>query len=175
MKIKENKGVTLISLVIAIIVLLIIAGISIYNGKDVIKKANLEELRTNMLLIQAKAKEYVENANFKLGTKIDSIEDETQKDERIKNAKEELKGTQQQEKINIGSITIPSDDDETNYIYYYKLSKDDLADMGLEKIELENDEYYYVKYDVKNVQAEVYNTIGFDGMYSLSEIEKIEE
>lgn len=66
MKNKTN-GITLISLVITIIILTILAGISIYSGKETIKKAKLEELKTNMLLIQAKARQYVEEANFKIG------------------------------------------------------------------------------------------------------------
>ena len=55
----KNKGITLVALTITIIILLIIAGISISVGKSMIKKANLEELKTNMLLIKTKGKEYV--------------------------------------------------------------------------------------------------------------------
>ena len=65
--IEKNNGVTLLALVITIVVLLIIAGITVYEGKETINRAKLEELRTNMLLIQAKSKEYVEEANFKIG------------------------------------------------------------------------------------------------------------
>ena len=67
--IKEEKGVTLIILVVTIIVLLILAVITINGGTDVIDKSSLEGLKTNMLLIQTKAKEYVENAKFQLGIK----------------------------------------------------------------------------------------------------------
>lgn len=38
MKKNKNRGITLASLVITIIVLLIIAGISVYSGTDIIKK-----------------------------------------------------------------------------------------------------------------------------------------
>ena len=65
-KINEN-GVTLIALIVTIIVLLIIAGISIYTGTKTIKEAKLEELKTNMLLIEAKARGLVEETNFQLG------------------------------------------------------------------------------------------------------------
>ena len=65
--IEKNNGVTLLALVITIVVLLIIAGITVYEGKETINRSKLEELRTNMLLIQAKSKEYVEEANFKIG------------------------------------------------------------------------------------------------------------
>ena len=79
MKIKENRGITLISLIVTIIVLMIIAGITIYNGKSTITQAQLEGLRTNMLLIQAKAKEYVEEVNFEMGPS----KDEAKKQEAI--------------------------------------------------------------------------------------------
>ena len=46
MKKNKNRGITLASLVITIIVLLIIAGISVYSGTDIIKRAELEELKT---------------------------------------------------------------------------------------------------------------------------------
>ena len=40
MRIKENKGVTLVALTITIVVLLIIASIGVYSGKETIQKAN---------------------------------------------------------------------------------------------------------------------------------------
>ena len=67
---REDRGITITTLVITIIVLLIIAGISAGTGNKVIKSSELENVKTNMLLIKAKGKEYVENANFKLGTKL---------------------------------------------------------------------------------------------------------
>ena len=74
MKIKNEKGITLVALAITIIVLLIIAGIGYNYGKEAIQKAQLEELRTNMLLIEAKAKGLVEEVNFKIGlTKVNNF------------------------------------------------------------------------------------------------------
>ena len=73
--IKQEKGVTLIVLVVTIIVLLILATITMYGGTDIIKKSKLEGLKTNMLVIQTKAKEYVENAKFQLGIKPEEATD----------------------------------------------------------------------------------------------------
>ena len=67
MKCKNEKGITLIVLAVTIIIMLIIASIAIYSGTESIKNAKLEALKTNMLLIQAKAKEYVEEVSFKIG------------------------------------------------------------------------------------------------------------
>ena len=80
---KSTSGITLIALAITITVLAILIGISIYSGKETIQQAKLEELKTNMLLIQAKSKEYVEKANFKMG--INPDEKTTEEKQKIRN------------------------------------------------------------------------------------------
>ncbi len=165
---KKTSGITIISLIITIIVLLIITSIAVYNGSNMIKKVKLEELRTNMLLIQGKAREYVEEANFKLGIDIDSASD---KNERIESAKTELKGTP----ITNVDSNIVGTVETGEFVFYYELSKEDLNDMGLDKIELDTDEKYIVKYDINNLKVAIYNTIGYNGSYSLEEIENIED
>lgn len=163
MKVKNNKGITLIALTITIIILLILASITIYSGKESIKKAQLEILKTNMLLIKAKAKEYVEQASFKNGVNKSEISEE---------AKNELKGkeanasdySKQNITINGGEIL-------------YKLTSDNLKEMGLKDVKLGSNEEYLVKYNIKDVTVEVYNTSGYENngttVYSLSELEKI--
>lgn len=171
MEIRGNKGITLIALVITIVVLLIIATISVYSGKETIKKAKIEEVKTNMLLIQAKAKEYVENANFKLGTKIDEAQ-EIERNDRISKAKEELKGNE----IQKSDIDITISDKEGKYIYYYKLTEDQLKEIGLSDVKSNTqDGEYMVEYDLEKAQVEIYNTKGYEGKYSLTDIEKIEK
>ena len=163
MKVKNNKGITLIALTITIIILLILESITIYSGKESIKKAQLESLKTNMLLIKAKAKEYVEQASFKNGVNKSEISEE---------AKNELKGkeanasdySKQNITINGGEIL-------------YKLTSDNLKEMGLKDVKLGSNEEYLVKYNIKDVTVEVYNTSGYENngttVYSLSELEKI--
>ena len=160
---KKYKGITLIALTITIIILLILASITIYSGKESIKKAQLESLKTNMLLIKAKAKEYVEQASFKNGVNKSEISEE---------AKNELKGkeanasdySKQNITINGGEIL-------------YKLTSDNLKEMGLKDVKLGSNEEYLVKYNIKDVTVEVYNTSGYENngttVYSLSELEKI--
>ena len=89
---KRNNGITMVALIITIILILILAGIPIGVGSKVIKQSELENLKTNMMLIKVKGKEYVENANFNLGTTFDKITDENEKNSRIEKAKEKLKG-----------------------------------------------------------------------------------
>ena len=116
-----------------------------------------------MLLIKVKGKEYVENANFKMGTNIETA---TDKDVRIANAKSELKGDEiTDSSIFNGNINITQENitlNNSNYIYYYKLTTQNLIDMGLTNVD-SNEKYgwYIIKYDVKNLEIEVYNTEGF--------------
>ncbi len=53
---KDTKGITLIALVITIIILVIITGVSLNVGSELFSNANLKNLDTNMLLIQARVK-----------------------------------------------------------------------------------------------------------------------
>lgn len=165
----KNKGVTLVSLVVTIIVILIIVGISVYNGKGIIKKAKLEELKTNMLLIEAKAKEYVEEANFKMG-----INPTEEKKEEVRN----------EEYINTAGLELASNitaDSSIPVSECYVLTEKAIDTWGLNKIELEDGEYYLIQFkdtiteDNTSVSVEIYNTKGYNGLYSLKDIEQIEE
>ena len=166
---KKNEGVTLISLVITIIILLIIAGISVYSGKDVIKKAQLEELKTNMLLIEAKAKGYVEEANFKMGINPD-----------------DAKKNEVRNEVYINTAKLTSANDITNNSNIptsecYKLTQEAIEEWGLKEIEIKEGEDYLIQFkdtiseENTDLSVEIYNTKGYNGKYSLTEIEQIEE
>lgn len=166
MKREQNHGITLISLVITIIVLIILAGITVYNGTSTIKKAALEEVRTNLLLIQAKAREYVEEANFKMGPSPDDNKKQEVRTE-IYETKAKLAKSVQNGSI---SSKIPVSD-------CYTLTEEALTEWGLNKIELKTDEFYLIQFDDTNAMVEVYYSKGYDDngvmKYSLTEIDKI--
>ena len=65
---KNQKGITIVSLVITIVILLIIGGVTVTVGTSVIKQATLKTVNTNMMLIQAKAKTIAEQAKFNNNT-----------------------------------------------------------------------------------------------------------
>ena len=54
--IKENKGITITALVIMIIVIMLLAGITITQGSDLIKNTKVETYLTNMITISSKFK-----------------------------------------------------------------------------------------------------------------------
>ena len=130
-----------------------------------IGKGKLEELRTNMLLIQAKAKEYVEDANFRMGL----APDETRKEEVRRSVY--VDGAKL-EKVNAQEYGID------NSSVCYKVTKETLNIWGLDKIELKDNEDYLIAFDDENATVEIYNTKGFvddngDTRNSLTDIEEI--
>ena len=61
-------------------------------------------------------------------------------------------------------------------IYYYKLTEDQLKEIGLSDVKSNTqDGEYMVEYDLEKAQVEIYNTKGYEGKYSLTDIEKIEK
>lgn len=174
---KKNNGITIIALVVTIILIILLAGISIGTGNNVIKRSELENLKTNMLLIKVKGKEYVENANFNLGTAFRKLTDENEKNTRIEKAKSELKGTDITEEIS--SYEMINIEESTEYIYYYKLDMQNLIDIGLTNVQSDEENgWYIIEYDIINAQVEVYNTKGFENekgkYYALKDIQDIE-
>ena len=155
----KNKGITLIALTITIVIMMIIAGMTTYFGKQV----KLQDLRTNMLLIQAKAREYLEETTFQ---KITNLE-EAKNQGIIKGTS--ISGTEVQsiaEKT--GKITAPIEQ-------YYYLTAEDLNEMGIEELKVEDYGYFIIRYDLDEIKVEVLNTNGYQGNYTLDEINALVE
>lgn len=164
MNIKKENGVTLIALIVTIIILTVIASIAIYSGSGTIKKAKLEEIKTNMLLIEAKAREYVEDANFKMGINPDDAKKNQVRNDIYVNEAKLTKTSSVPSNVNVKDIN-----------NCYDVTNDTLNSWGLDKIEVEENEKYIIEFDEQNASVEIYNTLGYDGKYSLTDIEKIEE
>lgn len=152
---KNQRGITIVSLVIMVVLILIISSITIYTGRKVINRANHQTIFTNMMLIQAKVKTLAEQAKFNndtsnyRGTILSSVTT----NEKIDKV------------LNAGAI------DDINK--YYLLSKEDLKSMGLEKIKIEDG--YLVNYETEDI---IY-VKGFerDGItyYKLSDAKTVKE
>lgn len=163
----KTQGVTLIALSITIVILLILAGIGFSSGRDTIQKAQLEELKTNLLFIQAKAREYVEEANFRIG-----IGTKEQQDEKTESVRKEI--YEETEKLKkVDKIPEQFNIQETNIGAWYYLTPETKEKWGLEK--LEDEEKYIIHFDEVNEKVEVYYTEGYEGKYSLVEIDSIQK
>jgi Tfp pilus assembly protein PilE len=134
MKQKNNeRGITLIALIITVIVMAIIAGVAVSSGSEVIKEARVQDIKTNMLLIQAKAKIKLEEKKFDSTVEL------------------------------IGSQTMPSDlknESGEDLTDYYCLSSSDLEEMNLGNLNIASGQYYLVKYDIDTLDVDVFYTAG---------------
>ena len=167
MEIKKNSGVTLIALTVTIVVLLIIAGIAIYNGQDTIQQANLEAVRTDMLLVKAKAKGLVEEANFQLGP-------EFQKESELETIRTNLYVNENKlQKLSDLGITVPSAIPTGDNVYV--ITQETASLWALDKVysKLKEGEYYVIAFNEKEATVEIYNTLGYQGYYSLTEIDEL--
>lgn len=69
---KDNKGITLIALIITIIIMLILTSVTIYTGLDTYKFSKVNAFVTEMQLIQSKVDEKTVDELLQLGTKVTS-------------------------------------------------------------------------------------------------------
>lgn len=159
---KEQKGITLIALTITVIVMIIIAGITVYYGTDLIRNVKLQDLKTNMLLIEAKTKECVEEANFQKLDLAGASSAGLLLGEPLAN-----NSTVQ----NAANATGKIDGDVSQYYY---LSEETLNNIGIKDVDSEYG-YFVVKYDITNIKVDVINTKGYKGNYTLEQIKLLDE
>lgn len=146
---EKEQGVTMIVLVITVAVLTILTGIVFYQGLDVVNSAKLQSLSTNLLLIQTKAQMYSEQAKFEGNSS-------------------KLKGSVVTDTGLLSKLGLTKNDNIRS------LSKEDLKQMGLPKIEEDNN----FVIDYRN--NEIYYTKGYKGpkgntLYKLTDILNLAE
>lgn len=166
---KKTEGMTLVTLSVIIIILIILTGIVLYSGRKTIQKTKLEEMKTNMLQIQAKARKYIEDASVKMG--IHNTDEE--KKQSVRN--EVYVTNAQLEKAVYSDIPSDFEIPETDQDTCYWLTPEAEENWGLSEMELGDDDKYLIRFDEVNITVEVYNTQGYDGKYSLTEIDAIQK
>lgn len=74
-QIKRERGISLVSLVIAVLVLMILANVIIYNVKDDLKLGNLTEMQNDILNLRDKVSSYyIQNGKIPANIKYTNIE-----------------------------------------------------------------------------------------------------
>lgn len=177
---KNNKGITMLSLVISLVVLMILATITMYYGNSAMKEAKLQDLKTNMLIIQASLKSDLEKYHFETNNLEDS-EKEEKKAEYLKGKKIEQAGeveaifNQLDVQVNLKEQVNEDYSQVDGKFEYYYLDTTTLNQIGLKDVQSnEEDGYYIVAYSMNSVYSniiEVINTKGYLGNYSLKRIE----
>jgi len=128
---KNERGITMVSLVITMVVLGIITGITIFTGMGIIKQVELQTINTNMMLIQAKVKTIAEQAKFNKDT-----------NNYLGDLVSEISGNDDiDELIEVGVIEDSSK--------CYLISQSDLNNMGLNQVDIA--EGYVVNYETEEI------------------------
>ena len=171
---KENKGITLTALVVSIIVIMILAGISITQGSNLIKTTKVENYVTNMITMRAKVKIYGEEIN------AETWDAENKSEERAKLYEEKYGMTKSSNQTELES-KVDEKVNKGNGIECYNITKETLKKMGLDDITQDmNDGDYVVAFDAgdyKNLDIIYTPGIEYEKVtyYTLSKLqEKVE-
>lgn len=161
--IKQN-GVAISVLSIGIVIIIAIASIIVHYVEDMVEENRLQDLRTNMLLIQAETKKDLEEVCFQTAKLDSKKEEDLATINEIKN--ENLKG-----KLVQGSEienSIPQEINIDENCYY--LDENNLSEIGVKDLDSNEYGYFIVKYDFSNITVEVMNTKGYEGKYTLTQL-----
>jgi len=154
---KDNKGMGAIKLIIFVVIIGLIVAMGVYFSRMKYNQARIETIKTDMLQIQWKLKDYMDKQTIKgeekkyLGEKVSQM----QEDEGIK------------EFINKGILS------SEEYDKYYVLKDEDLAEATSEITNYQNS-YFLVNYE----NYEIILTSGFEYMkgktlYKLSDFQNV--
>ncbi len=154
---KSQKGLTLVGTIFFVLIIAFIVFGVVYYVRMHTTKEELEDIKTDLLLVQAKVKkissDYIleKKEEILIGTKITDIKDEPAI----------------QEFLNQNSIDIEEKDKK-----YYAINQQNLDEMELPQVKLEEDAYYIGEY----TDGEVYYTKGYElAGSSYYDIDNIEE
>ncbi len=168
---KEEKGITLVALIIMVIVIIILAGISLTQGSELLKTTKVETYVTNMITIRAKAKVYAEEVNA--GTW--DVQDKSAKRNELYSEKYNMtKPSNESELIS----KVDENVNKGNGVEFYQITKETLTKMGLEDLAKDvNDGDYVVAYDAgdyTNLDIIYTKGIEYNGkkLYTLSSLQR---
>ncbi len=164
-----NESGKSIVILLILTILIIMGAIFIINyAKEMVIETNAQDLRTDMLLIEAEAKKGLEQVCFQTVNLNESKEEDLTKINEVKqqnltgielaNAPEDVRNAVQ----NISDVVF----DESCYY----LDEATLTEMGIKNIDEEKNGYIIVKYNFTNADVEVINTKGHNGKYTLTQI-----
>jgi len=169
---RNERGKSIVTLVILTILIMIGAMIIIKYAQKMMIETEEQDLKTNMLLIQAEAKKGVEEVCFR--TVNMKKEEDLNKINEIK--QEYLNGTLLSNspiEVQDAAKTVPNFTFDENCYYLDEII---LNEMGIKDVNTEKYGYFIVKYDFLNADVEVINTKGAKEKYTLTQIvQEIEE
>ena len=167
-KLKENKGITLVSLIITVIILVILARVSLVLTTKFTSEIRADSYFTQMITIKAKAKVIAEEVNAQVWS-LNTIEDKQNKRSELYESNYNMtKETLSDElKKHINSDLADQD-------YCFVITAETLKKRGFSDLSEENNYIVvyspvdYTQLDIIYIPGVVYNRVRY---YSLSELQ----
>lgn len=159
---KENKGITIIALIITVIVMLILVSVTTKIGTGQIEKTKLEDLKATMLLIKGRAQIAIDKENFGEDYNKDGmvkLTDEVALPEEIANNYDLTKL----------KTTLDKLADKTN-LYIWEQTAMDNNNID---VTITNTEFYVIDYNTREVYYSQGYKSGETTYYSLTDIQNI--
>lgn len=166
----NESGKSIVTLVIMTILIIIGATVIVNYAKKIMGETKEQDLRTNMLLIQAEAKKGLEEVCFRIVNLDETKDENVTKINEIKS--EYLDGillSNSPQGVQDAVKNVPEIDFNENCYY---LNEEKLGEMGIKNVPEAQYGYFIVKYDFSNANVEVINTNGYNGNYTLTQINK---
>ena len=149
---KNEKGISFIALIIILVIIIGLVAIGIHYGKKQIETVDFETIKTDMISIKGKIKIISEkNSINSKDTSLQGIPLNLENNETGYEISEELK-------TKLAGLKKAK---------LYIIDQDTLNNNGLGSIKSSNTKFYIVDY----TSCEVYYSLGYQGLYSLTEIE----
>lgn len=167
---KNNKGVTLFALVITIVLLVILTGVSLNTGFDVIKDVRVGRIISNMTLIKAKVETIQEEYTFYNNDTDCLVGEGPYKISTVENVSmSEGEVSLIAQKNNVTKAEVLNWD-------WYKWDAGILESQGLDKKMVGDDEAFYVHYESSEIvysKGTLYDNATY--FYSMTGLNKLLE
>ena len=166
---KNQNGKTSIVLIIIIVLIIGMATILVRYLRGMIVVSKLQDLKTNMLIMQAETKKGLEKVCFQTANLNKENADDNAK---IEQAKAEnligIKLSDASEEVKESVSGLPQEVEIDDNCYY--LDDETLEKIGIKDGHIMQYKYFIVKYDFTNTTAEIITTKGYNGNYTLTQI-----
>lgn len=169
---KKQNGISIIILIIIIAIIIGIAVSAYYYVQNKIKESQLKDLKTNMLIMQAEAKKGLEEVCFQTANLNKNKAEDLEKINQIK--QENLDGiawANVSEEIKKSVEQLPKEIIIDDNCYY--LDNETLNKMGINDMDFNKYGYFIVKYDFEKIKLEIIATKGYEGNYTLTQINEL--
>ena len=165
---EKQNGVAIPVLIIGIVIIIAIVSVIVHYAEDMVQENRLQDLRTNMLLMQAETKKGLEEVCFKIANLDESKEEDLAQINETKN--QYLKGkilNESPEEVQEAVKNIQDFNFDENCYY---LDQNTLNEIGIKKITEEKYGYFIAKYDFSNANVEIISTKGYNEKHTLTQI-----